>query len=126
MDRLMLHSKLHRVSVTHCELHYEGSCAIDEDLLDAADIREFQQLDIYNINNGARFTTYAMRARRGSGVISLNGAAARKAAVGDRLIIATYGLCREAELARHRPIIVHLDGANRVVGQTHSIPAQTT
>jgi aspartate 1-decarboxylase len=88
MQRMMLKSKLHRVTVTHAELHYEGSCAIDQDLLDAADIREYQQIDIYNVNNGERFTTYAISAERGSGIISVNGAAARKAAPGDLLIIA--------------------------------------
>src|SRR3546814_20723643 len=90
MQRVMLKSKLHRVTVTHCELEYEGSCAIDDALLDAADIRAFQQIDIYNVTNGERFSTYAIRAPRGSGVISLNVAAARTAAVGDILIIATY------------------------------------
>ncbi len=125
MDRLMLHSKLHRVTVTHCELHYEGSCAIDEDLLDAADLREFQQLDLYNISNGERFTTYAMRAARGSGVISLNGAAARKAAISDRIIVAAYALCGEAELARHRPRIIHVDGNNRMVAQSHHLAVQS-
>ena len=89
MQRTMLKAKLHRVTVTHSELGYEGSCAIDEDLLDAADIREYQQIDIYNVNNGDRFTTYAIRGQRGSGMISVNGAAARKAQVGDILIIAT-------------------------------------
>ena len=79
MQRTMLKAKFHRVHVTHSELHYEGSCAIDDDLLDAADIREYQQIDIYNVTNGERFTTYAIRAQRGSGVISVNGAAAHKA-----------------------------------------------
>ena len=68
MQRMMLKSKLHRVTVTHAELHYEGSCAIDQDLLDAADIREYQQIDIYNVNNGERFTTYAISAERASGI----------------------------------------------------------
>ena len=89
---MMLKSKLHRVTVTHAELHYEGSCAIDENLLDAADIKEYQQIDIYNVNNGERFTTYAISAERGSGIISVNGAAARKASPGDLLIIATYAI----------------------------------
>ena len=70
MQRTMLKSKLHRVTATHADLHYEGSCAIDEDLLDAANIREYEQIDIWNVNNGERFTTYAIRAERGSGVIS--------------------------------------------------------
>ena len=87
MQRTMLKSKLHRVRVTHSELEYEGSCAIDETLLEAADIREYQQIEIYNVNSGERFTTYAIRAQRNSGVISVNGAAARKAQAGDVLII---------------------------------------
>ena len=80
MQRTMLKSKLHRVTATHADLHYEGSCAIDEDLLEAANIKEYEQIDIWNVNNGERFTTYAIRAERGSGVISVNGSAARRAA----------------------------------------------
>src|SRR5665811_1225953 len=95
-DRLQ--AKLHRVRVTQSELHYEGSCAIDDDLLDAAGIMEYQQIDIYNVTNGERFTTYAIRAQRGSGLISVNGAAAHKADPGDILIIATYAMYSELEL----------------------------
>ena len=80
MQRTMLKSKLHRVTTTHADLHYEGSCAIDEDLLEAANIREYEQIDIWNVNNGERFTTYAIRAERGSGVISVNSSARRAAA----------------------------------------------
>lgn len=90
MQRTMLKSKLHRVTTTHSELHYEGSCAIDLDLLEAADIVEHEQIDIWNVNNGERFTTYAIRAERGSGIISVNGSAARRAAPGDLLIIASF------------------------------------
>ncbi len=124
MQRTMLKSKLHRVTVTHSELHYEGSCAIDQDLLDAADIREYQQIDIYNVNNGERFTTYAISAERGSGIISVNGAAARKAAPGDLLIIATYASYDEAELARFEPDLVYVDSRNRMMNQRHKIPVQ--
>ena len=124
MQRMMLKSKLHRVTVTHAELHYEGSCAIDQDLLDAADIREYQQIDIYNVNNGERFTTYAISAERGSGIISVNGAAARKASPGDLLIIATYAMYDEAELARFEPDLVYVDSRNRMVNQRHKIPVQ--
>lgn len=124
MQRMMLKSKLHRVTVTHAELHYEGSCAIDQDLLDAADIREYQQIDIYNVNNGERFTTYAISAERGSGIISVNGAAARRAAAGDLLIIATYAMYDEAELARFEPDLVYVDSRNRMVNQRHKIPVQ--
>ena len=124
MQRTMLKSKLHRVTVTQSELHYEGSCAIDENLLDAADIKEYQQIDIYNVNNGARFTTYAIRAERGSGTISVNGAAARLAAPGDLLIIATYAGYNEIELQKFEPDLVYVDARNRIANQKHSIPAQ--
>lgn len=124
MQRTMLKSKLHRVTVTHSELHYEGSCAIDQDLLDAADIREYQQIDIYNVNNGERFTTYAISAERGSGIISVNGAAARKASPGDLLIIATYAMYDEAELAKFEPDLVYVDSRNRMMNQRHKIPVQ--
>ncbi|MDP2248524.1 MAG: aspartate 1-decarboxylase, partial [Nitrosomonadales bacterium] len=108
MQRTMLKSKLHRVRVTHSELDYEGSCAIDEALLEAADIREYQQIDIYNINNGERFTTYAIRAERNSGTISVNGAAARKASPNDLLIIATYASYNEIELEKFKPQLVYV------------------
>ncbi|MFZ5512766.1 MAG: aspartate 1-decarboxylase [Pseudomonadota bacterium] len=124
MQRTMLKSKLHRVTVTHSELHYEGSCAIDEDLLDAADIKEYQQIDIYNVNNGERFTTYAIRAERGSGIISVNGAAARRAAPGDLLIIASYATYNEVELQKFEPALVYVDARNRVVNQRKKIPVQ--
>ncbi|MBE7421252.1 MAG: Aspartate 1-decarboxylase [Rhodocyclaceae bacterium] len=124
MQRTMLKSKLHRVTVTHSELHYEGSCAIDQDLLDAADIREYQQIDIYNVNNGERFTTYAISAERASGIISVNGAAARKASPGDLLIIATYAMYDEAELAKFEPDLVYVDSRNRMMNQRHKIPVQ--
>src|SRR5579864_3723408 len=113
MQRLMLKSKIHRATVTHAELNYEGSCAIDDDLLQAADIREYQQIDIYNINNGERFTTYAIRAARGSGIISLNGAAARKAQIGDLLIIASYAVLNDLELRQFEPELVYVDERNR-------------
>lgn len=124
MTRTMLKSKLHRVHVTHSELHYEGSCAIDENLLDAADIREYEQIQIYNVSNGERFTTYAIRAQRGSGVISVNGAAAHKADPGDIMIIATYANYSELELARYAPNLVYVDADNRIREMRKSIPAQ--
>jgi aspartate 1-decarboxylase len=124
MQRIMLKAKLHRVHVTHAELHYEGSCAIDDDLLDAADIREYQQIDIYNISNGERFTTYAIRAQRGSGVISVNGAAAHKAKPGDLLIIASYAMYSELELQKYHPQLVYVDEHNRIVAQRDQIPVQ--
>lgn len=124
MQRTMLKSKLHRVHVTHSELDYEGSCAIDEALLEAAGIREYQQIDIYNINNGERFTTYAIRAERNSGTISVNGAAARRASPNDLLIIATYAIYDEAELATYQPQLVYVDANNRIKGQRTSVPVQ--
>lgn len=120
----MLKSKLHRVSATHAELHYEGSCAIDEDLLDASNIREYEQIDIWNVNNGERFTTYALRAERGSGVISVNGSAARRAAPGDILIIASFATYTEIELAKYAPQLIYVDTQNRIVRIAGAIPTQ--
>ena len=124
MQRTMLKSKLHRVTVTQSELHYEGSCAIDDNLLEAADIKEYQQIDIYNVTNGERFTTYAIRAERGSGTISVNGAAARLAAPGDLLIIASYATYNEIELAKFEPDLVYVDAKNRITHHSRKIPAQ--
>lgn len=124
MQRIMLKSKLHRVHVTQSELHYEGSCAIDEDLLDAADIKEYQQIDIYNVSNGERFTTYAIRGQRGSGMISVNGAAAHKASPGDILIIASFAMYSELELQKFHPQLIYVDEQNRIVNKRESIPAQ--
>jgi aspartate 1-decarboxylase len=113
MFRTMLQAKLHRVRVTQADLDYEGSCGIDEDLLDMAGLREYQHIDLYNVANGERFSTYIIKAPRGSGDISLNGAAARKAMVGDLLIICAYSTYSEAELASHEPIVVLVDQHNR-------------
>ena len=124
MQRMMLKSKLHRVTVTQSELHYEGSCAIDEDLLDAADIKEYQQIEMWNVTNGERFTTYAIRAERGSGTISVNGAAARKAAPGDLMIIATFAMYNEIELAKFEPDLVYVDAKNRITRHSRRIPTQ--
>ena len=120
----MLQAKLHRVRVTHSELHYEGSCAIDDDLLDAAGMMEYQQIDIYNVSNGERFTTYAIRAQRGSGIISVNGAAAHKAKPGDIIIIATYATYSEIELHKYHPSLVYVDQSNRIIDQRVKIPVQ--
>ena len=113
MLRTMLQAKLHRVRVTHANLHYEGSCGIDLALPKASGIREFQYIEIYNVCNGERFSTYVIAAPDGSGEISLNGAAARKAEVGDLLFIATYCVYSEPELERHQPVIVLVDEHNR-------------
>lgn len=124
MQRTQLKSKLHRVYVTHSELHYEGSCAIDELLLDAADIREYEQIHIYNVSNGERFSTYAIRAECNSGIISVNGAAAHKAQPNDILIIASYASYSELELQTFHPKLVYVDNDNHIQSQRNSIPAQ--
>lgn len=114
MNRIMLISKLHRVTVTEADLHYEGSCGIDEDLLDAAKMHEFEKIELYNINNGERFSTYIIKAPKGSGIISLNGAAARRAHVGDPLIICTYGAVDAEEAANHIPIVILVNEQNQI------------
>jgi aspartate 1-decarboxylase len=124
MQRTMLKSKLHRATVTHSELHYEGSCAIDETLLDAANIHEYEQIQIYNVTNGERFTTYAIRAARDSGIISVNGAAAHKANPGDLVIIATYAVYNELEMVRYAPELVYVDADNRIMDTRQEIPVQ--
>jgi aspartate 1-decarboxylase len=125
MFRTLLKSKIHRVAVTQCELHYEGSCAIDEDLLDAANIVENEQIHIWNINNGERFITYAIKGQRGSGLISVNGSAARRASVGDLIIIGAFGQVHEDKVADHRPKLVFVDESNRQKGERDHVPTQT-
>jgi aspartate 1-decarboxylase len=110
----MLQAKLHRVQVTQADLHYEGSCGIDEALIDAAGMRPFQHIDLYNVSNGERFSTYIIKAPRNSGQITLNGAAARKAMVGDLLIICTYAMFSESDLERYQPRVVLIDSGNRI------------
>jgi aspartate 1-decarboxylase len=124
MQITLLKSKLHHARVTQVELEYEGSCAIDTALLEAAGIREFEQIQIYNLANGERFTTYAIHATAGSGTVSLNGAAAHKASIGDRVIICTYAGMSEQEAAMHHPRLVYLDDANHITRKGHSIPEQ--
>jgi len=114
MQRIMLRGKLHRVTVTEADLEYEGSCGIDEDLLEAANMREYERIELYNINNGERFSTYIIKAPRGSGTISLNGAAARKAHVGDLLIICTYGQMSEDDAKSYIPKVVLVDPKNKI------------
>lgn len=124
MQLTMLKAKLHRARVTHSELEYEGSCAIDGKLLDAAGIHEYEQIQIYNINNGERFTTYAIRAQEGSGIISVNGAAAHKANPGDRIIICAYAVLAQHELASFKPTLVYLDENNLITHTRNAIPVQ--
>jgi len=124
MHCTFLKAKLHRACVTHAELDYEGSCAIDGHLMDIAEIREYEQLQIYNINNGERFTTYAIRAEEGSKIISINGAAAHKAKPGHRIIICTYVGLMPQEVVQHQPMLVYLDENNVITHTRHTIPKQ--
>lgn len=124
MLRTVLKAKLHRATVTHSELDYEGSVAIDERLLEAADIREYERLEVYNVTNGERFNTYAIRAEAGSGTISVNGAAAHKASPGDLIIICTYATLDEKELVSFKPRLVYVDGDNRISHTRNTIPVQ--
>ena len=124
MFRTLLKSKIHRVAVTDCELHYEGSCAIDEDLLAAANIAENEQIHIWNINNGERFVTYAIRGQRGSGMISVNGSAARRAAVGDLIIIAAFAQVHDDQVSGFQPKLVFVTANNRIQHERSHIPVQ--
>jgi len=124
MQLSLLKTKIHRATVTHSELNYEGSIAIDGVLLDASGIREFEQVHIWDVTNGARFTTYALRAEEGSGVISLNGGAARHVQVGDLIIIAAFAGMTEQEAALFKPTLIYVDGQNRITHTNHSIPKQ--
>jgi len=124
MQITLLKSKLHHANVTHSELEYEGSCAIDTTLLQAANIREYEQIQIYNVNNGERFTTYAIRAEDNSGIISVNGAAAHKANPGDRIIICSYAVFSQQEAVVFKPTLIYLDGNNRIKESRNAIPVQ--
>ncbi|SHI22719.1 aspartate 1-decarboxylase [Ferrimonas marina] len=124
MQRIMLKGKLHQARVTHAELEYEGSCAIDMDLLDAAGILPFEQVEIYNIDNGERFATYAIAGERGSRIISVNGAAAHKASPGHRVIICAYVGLNDGEAQAHQPSLVYLDADNKIKGTGNGIPTQ--
>lgn len=114
MHLTLLKSKLHRATVTHSEVDYEGSCAIDRNLLDAANIIPYEQIEIYNITNGERLTTYAIEAERDSGIISVNGAAAHRASPSDLIIICTYAALDQSEAAIFHPTLVYLDEQNHI------------
>ena len=124
MHCTLLKAKLHRACVTHAELDYEGSYAIDGKLLDLAGIHEYEQIHIYNVTNGERFTTYAIRAEEGSKIFSINGAAAHKAKPKDRIIICTYVGLTPQEVAVHKPNMVYLDEENNVINTRNYIPVQ--
>lgn len=115
MLRVMFKSKIHRATVSDADLNYVGSITIDQSLMEAADILESERVQVLNINNGERFETYVMEGEKDSGIICLNGAAARKVQKGDMLIIISYGLYDKAELKKHKTLVVHVDGNNRIV-----------
>ncbi|WP_018275748.1 aspartate 1-decarboxylase [Teredinibacter turnerae] len=124
MQITLLKGKLHMACVTQAELWYDGSCAIDADLVKLAGLREFEQIDIYNVDNGERFSTYVILAEPGSKTISMNGAAARKVQVGDRIIIAAYAGMEEAEADSYKPKLVYLNSDNSVNRTSNTIPVQ--
>lgn len=124
MQLTLLKAKLHKAHVTHSELEYEGSCAIDSTLLETAGIHEYEQIHIYNVNNGERFTTYAIRAEAGTGIISVNGAAAHKANPGDRIIICAYAELAQHEVSNFHPKLVYLNEQNQITRTSNQIPVQ--
>lgn len=115
MQRHLMKSKIHRATITSADLHYEGSLTLDQDLLDAADLVHHEDVQVVNVNNGQRFNTYVIPGPRGSGVVQLNGAAARLGMPGDLVIIIANGVYDEEETARHAPRVVFVDGENRIV-----------
>jgi aspartate 1-decarboxylase len=116
MQRTMLKSKIHRAMVTGSDLNYVGSITIDPDVLDAADIREHEQVHVVDVDNGARFETYTIAGLRGSGEVRVNGAAARLVHTGDTVIVISYGVYSEAELLSHVPVVVHVGRGNAILG----------
>jgi len=114
MKRFMLKSKIHRARITGTELHYEGSLSLDVSLMETAQLLPYEKIDVYNVNTGGRFSTYVIPAPRYSGEVRLNGAAARLGAVGDIIIIASYGLFDEEELKDFKPVLVYVDEHNRI------------
>ena len=115
MIRTMLKSKIHRATVTGSDLHYVGSITVDRELLEAADMREHELVHVLDIDNGARFETYTIAGRRGSGEVEVNGAAARLVHTGDKVIVVSYAGYDEEELDRYEPRVVHVDADNRMV-----------
>jgi aspartate 1-decarboxylase len=115
MQRTMLKSKIHRATVTDCDLHYVGSITIDPDLLEAADVLEFEQVAVVDIDNGARFETYTIAGERGSGDIKVNGAAARLVQRGDTIIVISYGAYDPDDLKHYRPRVVHVNAHNEIL-----------
>jgi aspartate 1-decarboxylase len=114
MTRFLFKSKIHRATITEADLYYEGSLTIDMELMEAADIIEYEKVSVVNVNNGERFETYVISGKRGSGVVCLNGAAARKGATGDEIIIMTYSSMSNEEAKSHKPTIVHVNKQNKI------------
>jgi aspartate 1-decarboxylase len=114
MQRHLMKSKIHRATITSADLHYEGSLTVDEELLDAADLTTYEEVQVVNVNNGARFSTYVIPGPRGSGVVQLNGAAARQGLPGDLVIVMSYGVYSEEEAEQHAPAVVFVDSKNRI------------
>jgi len=125
MLKTLLKSKLHRINVTQVELDYEGSCAVDQEFLETAGMQEYEKVDVYNVTNGERFSTYLILAEAGSKTLSVNGAAAHKVSLGDIVIICTYGEFDEVESKEHQPTLVYFDKHNNITGIKNSIPEQT-
>lgn len=127
MQRVMLKSKIHRATVTDCDLHYVGSITVDPELLEAADILEHEQVHVVDVNNGARFETYTIAGERGSGAMCLNGAAARLVHRGDTIIVISYGSYDEADLERYEPRVVHVEAdTNRIITVDHAVATLLT
>ncbi len=124
MQSIMLKAKFHKAHVTHAVLEYEGSLSIDGNLLDMAGLREFEQIQVYNIENGERFTTYIIRGEPGSGIMSVNGAAAHKVSVGDRIIVCAFGNFEEQELIDFEPRLIYMKEGNKVSHTANAIPVQ--
>ena len=121
MQRIMMKSKIHRATVTEANLYYEGSITIDKDLMDAANIYEYEQVAVVDVNNGERLETYVISGERGSHEIGMNGAAARKIAVGDEVIIISYALMDESKLSDYEPTIILVDKKNNIKSLTHKV-----
>tara|TARA_B100001057_G_scaffold71038_1_gene65184 strand:+ start:1072 stop:1452 length:381 start_codon:yes stop_codon:yes gene_type:complete len=124
MQKTLLRSKLHRINVTQVELDYEGSCAVDTDILAKGKLQEYEKIDIYNVTNGERFSTYLMAAEAGSKTVSINGAAAHKASPKDIIIICAYGLYDEETTLIHKPTLVYFDENNNIKSIKDGIPEQ--
>lgn len=125
MQRIMCKSKIHRASITQADIHYVGSITIDEKLLNAANLIEYEQVQIVNINNGNRFVTYVIKGKPGSGIICINGAASRLVSIDDLVIIMSFANYNEQELISFNPIIVHVNEYNQIINVNHAVKHST-